>query len=161
MYLGNRTAQVKFLGRGNTGGDAVVYLPDTGVLATGDLVVSPYPYGLGSYYGEWLATLRRLSKMDVHVLMPGHGEIQHDKSYVLQLIRLLERLQAQVSAAARAGRSLEETRHSVTMADEKSELCARSAFPAWCESGFQRYFIEPAIERSYREAREGPLKSED
>lgn len=42
--LGNREAQVKFLGRGNTNGDTVVYLPKEKIVITGDLVVHPIPY---------------------------------------------------------------------------------------------------------------------
>jgi len=60
VYLGKREVQILFLGRGNTGGDAVIYVPGSKVLATGDLVVYPIPYPFGSYIGEWIATLKKL-----------------------------------------------------------------------------------------------------
>src|SRR5215467_9477198 len=43
LDLGNREVQLKFLGRGNTGGDAIAYLPKENILITGDLVVYPIP----------------------------------------------------------------------------------------------------------------------
>jgi glyoxylase-like metal-dependent hydrolase (beta-lactamase superfamily II) len=40
--LGGRKVEIAFLGRGNTAGDAVVYVPDAKVLATGDLLVAAH-----------------------------------------------------------------------------------------------------------------------
>ncbi len=39
VHLGKREVQLKFLGRGNTGGDAVIYVPDAKVVMAGDLLV--------------------------------------------------------------------------------------------------------------------------
>jgi glyoxylase-like metal-dependent hydrolase (beta-lactamase superfamily II) len=44
LDLGNREVQLKYLGRGNTVGDAIAYLPKEKILITGDLVDSPVPY---------------------------------------------------------------------------------------------------------------------
>src|ERR1051326_7838077 len=41
FFLGKREVDVMFLGRGNTAGDAVVWVPDSKALITGDLVVNP------------------------------------------------------------------------------------------------------------------------
>ena len=161
LHLGKRLVQVRFLGRGNTGGDAVVYVPDAKVLAAGDLIVSPYPYGTGSFYGEWLTTLRRLAALDVEVIVPGHGEVQRDKAYLLRLIHLLETVQTQVAAAENSGLSLEATQKKLTLADAKQEFCGGRAFQSWCESSFDNNFVVPAIERSYKEQQAGPLQSED
>src|SRR3954467_5939449 len=40
LYRGNREIQIRFLGRGHTGGDVVVYLPRERVVATGDFLTS-------------------------------------------------------------------------------------------------------------------------
>ena len=39
--LENREVQIKYLGRGNTAGDALVFLPKERILITGDIVVHP------------------------------------------------------------------------------------------------------------------------
>src|SRR5215470_3861052 len=44
LDLGGRDVQLKYLGRGNTVGDAIAYLPKEKILMAGDLVDSPIPY---------------------------------------------------------------------------------------------------------------------
>ena len=58
--LGNREVQVKFLGRGNTSGDAVVFIPKERIAIVGDLVVHPIPYIYDGYPSEWIQTLQNL-----------------------------------------------------------------------------------------------------
>src|SRR5215467_12431391 len=70
--LGNRLVQVKFLGRGNTAGDAVVYLPKERIVVTGDLVVHPIPYAFDGYPSEWGQTLQNLAQLDAETIVPGH-----------------------------------------------------------------------------------------
>jgi glyoxylase-like metal-dependent hydrolase (beta-lactamase superfamily II) len=52
--LGNRAVEVKFLGRGKTGGDAVAHLPRERIVAAGDLVVQPIPYVYDGYPSGWI-----------------------------------------------------------------------------------------------------------
>ena len=78
--LGNREVQVKFLGRGNTSGDAVAYLPKERIVVAGDLVVHPIPYIYDGYPTEWIQTLQNLAQLDADSIVPGHGPILHDKN---------------------------------------------------------------------------------
>jgi cyclase len=80
--IGGRDVQVKFLGRGNTNGDAVVYLPKEKIVVTGDLVVYPLPYFYDGYPTEWVQTMQNLGELDATTIVPGHGPILHDKSYI-------------------------------------------------------------------------------
>jgi cyclase len=96
--LGNREAQVKFLGRGNTGGDAVVYLPKEKIVVAGDLVVNPIPDIYDGYPSEWIQTLQNLAALDANTIVPGHGSIMHDKSYVFLLRDLMKSAVAQMDA---------------------------------------------------------------
>jgi len=80
--IGDREVQVKFLGRGNTGGDAVVYLPKEKIVIAGDLVVYPIPYVYDGYPSEWIQTLQNLAQLDAETIVPGHGPILHDKTYL-------------------------------------------------------------------------------
>jgi cyclase len=88
--LGNREVQVKFLGRGNTPGDAVVYLPKEKILVAGDLVVHPLPNVLDGYPAEWIHTLQNLAQLDAETIVPGHGPILHDKTYIYLLRDLMQ-----------------------------------------------------------------------
>lgn len=68
--LGNREVQVKHLGRGNTPGDAVVYLPKEKILVAGDLLVYPIPYTYDGYPAEWIATLEKMAALDAQTIVP-------------------------------------------------------------------------------------------
>jgi len=80
--VGNREVQVKFLGRGNTPGDAVVYLPKEKIAIAGDLVVYPIPYIYDGYPSEWIKTLQNLAQLDADTIVPGHGPVFNDKTYI-------------------------------------------------------------------------------
>ena len=157
LSLGGRDAQVKFLGRGNTGGDAVVFLPDSRTLITGDLLVHPFPYGIGSFIGEWIDTMKLLAAIDAGTIIPGHGAVQRDRSYLQQVTELLETLQSQVRAAVRDSLSLADTRTRVDLSQFKARFCGDNV---WCQFGFDGNFLRPALARAYQEAREGRLKDE-
>jgi cyclase len=161
VYLGNRLVQVQFLGRGNTGGDAVVFVPDAKVLAAGDLVASPVPYGTASFYSEWVSTLHKLLALNAQIIVPGHGMIERDNSYVRHLVQLLESLQAEVADAIKAGLSLEDTLRRVTLANAMQESCGAQEFRELCRNSFQHNFVEPAVTRTYKEQKNGPLVAED
>jgi len=88
--LGNREVQVKFLGRGNTPGDAVAYLPKEKIVVAGDLVDLPLPNILDGYPSEWTRTLQKLADLDATTIVPGHGPILHDKTYVYLLRDFLQ-----------------------------------------------------------------------
>src|SRR5580704_7164971 len=75
LDLGNREVQIKFLGRGNTAGDAVVFVPKEKILVAGDLVVHPGPYMGSGFPTEWSKTLGKMIEMDPQIIVPGHGEI--------------------------------------------------------------------------------------
>jgi glyoxylase-like metal-dependent hydrolase (beta-lactamase superfamily II) len=80
--LGNREVQVKYLGRGNTSGDAVVFLPQEKIVITGDLLVYPIPYFYDGYPIEWIQTLQNLAALDADTVVPGHGPILHGKAQI-------------------------------------------------------------------------------
>ncbi|WP_461828667.1 MBL fold metallo-hydrolase [Aquifex sp.] len=68
--------QVKHLCKGHTNGDLVVFIPDEGILFSGDLVFDGRLPFLGSGNSKsWLKCLEEISKWDVKILLPGHGEI--------------------------------------------------------------------------------------
>jgi glyoxylase-like metal-dependent hydrolase (beta-lactamase superfamily II) len=158
IHLGAREVDVRFLGRGNTGGDAVVWIPDATVLAAGDLIVSPYPYGIGSFIGEWIDTLGRVEALGATTIVPGHGPIEHNLGYVHTLEELLRSVRSQTKDAVAKGLSLEDARAIVKVDAFADRLCGDDP---WCRFGFAGEFVQPAVARAYREVKEGPLHDED
>jgi glyoxylase-like metal-dependent hydrolase (beta-lactamase superfamily II) len=98
--LGNRIVQIKYLGRGNTAGDAIVYLPAEKIVMTGDLVVHPVPYFFGGFPAAFADTLRRLRDLDFQTMIPGHGEVldsEKGRNYVRLLTDLLDAVTKEVT----------------------------------------------------------------
>src|SRR5580700_9027195 len=121
INLGNREVQVKYLGRGNTAGDAIVYLPKEKILAAGDLLVRPIPYTYNGYPSEWVQTLHKMAELDVTTIVPGHGSIMHDKTYLNLVADLLQSAVYQMHARIRqlgnpGGHTLDEVKGSVDLA---------------------------------------------
>ena len=150
VHLGAREVRIAFLGKGNTAGDAVVFVPDARVVVTGDLLVAPVPYGYGCHPAEWIATLRALMATGATTIVPGHGEVQHDWEYAKRVIAALEAIRAQVGEAVRSGASLEETRKRVRL-DAFQEAFAGRDYGRG--KAFRDFFVASAVDRAYQEAK--------
>ena len=96
--LGDREVQVKFLGRGNTGGDAIAYLPKEKIAVVGDLVGSPIPLANDGYPTEWIQTLQNLGQLDADQIVAGHGPVLHDKIRIFLFRDLLKSCVDQMNA---------------------------------------------------------------
>jgi len=87
VFLGGVEVQMRYMGRGHTNGDSVIYFPDLRTIHTGDLVVwgkrsqgtilTPnMDYAAGNGSGkEWVATLDNMLKLDFDTAIPGHGPV--------------------------------------------------------------------------------------
>jgi len=119
--VGGREVEVKFLGRGNTAGDAVAFLPKERIVATGDLVVYPIPYIYDGYPTEWIETLQHLNQLEADTIVPGHGPVMHDKTHVLLIRDLLKSAVDQMNAKLKQTRpamfqTLDEVKGAVDLA---------------------------------------------
>lgn len=156
VHLGKREVRLLHLGRGNTAGDVVAYVPDAKLLLTGDAVVSPIPFPFGSYPSEWAVVLRKLAAMDAATIVPGHGPIQHDQTYVLTLAAMLESLVAQVRTASRDGAALDAVRKKVDLVAFRRQFVGDDATR---QGMFDATFVRTAVERAYQEV-QGKLEPE-
>ncbi len=109
IHSGDRVVELRHLGHGNTAGDIVMWLPEERIVATGDLVVLPTPYGFNVPPRVWAETLRELKALSFTTLIPGHGDIQTDSTYVDLLIETAESIADQRDAFLAKGMSPEET----------------------------------------------------
>jgi glyoxylase-like metal-dependent hydrolase (beta-lactamase superfamily II) len=75
VHLGRRKVQIMHLGRAHTTGDAVVWVPDAGVMFTGDIVEYHSACYCGDgHFGDWEATLSRIGAFDPVAIAPGRGD---------------------------------------------------------------------------------------
>lgn len=97
--LGNRIVEIHHTGIGDTRGDAWAYLPKEQILVTGDLLVAPVPYFFAGYPEAFARTLHRLLELDVKAIVPGHGDVMHDQTYMRAVLEMIETIVGQVNAA--------------------------------------------------------------
>jgi glyoxylase-like metal-dependent hydrolase (beta-lactamase superfamily II) len=147
--LGGREVRIMFLGRGNTAGDAVVYVPDARVVATGDLVVAPVPYATASFMFDWVETMKKLTSLDAAAIVPGHGPLMHDWSYANRVSEMLAAITKQAADAVSAGLSIEEARKKIDLSSFRAAFAGSDPFQMRI---FDAYFRPGAVDRAYREA---------
>jgi glyoxylase-like metal-dependent hydrolase (beta-lactamase superfamily II) len=94
----DRPVHLRFLGRGNTDGDLIAWLPKQRIVATGDLVASPIPYGTDCYGASWQFDLDKLIALHARVIIPGHGLPMRDDSYLRRLRAMLSGLRSRMAA---------------------------------------------------------------
>ena len=127
--LGGRRVEITHVGRGNTSGDVVVYLPTERVLVTGDLIVSPIPFTFDGYPTEWVETLKTLRGWPAAAIVPGHGDVMRDHQYLDQVITLMQTVIDQVDGQLRRNTesTLEEVRKAVNLAAMKTVFAGDDA----------------------------------
>ncbi len=155
LKRGNRDIEILFLGRANTDGDAIIWLPDEKVVFTGDTVVRPTPYGFYSYPREWAATLERVKALGADVIVPGHGRIMHDSGYLDTLIHLFRDLSDQADAAVKSGAdSPEAVKAAIDFS--KHEAAITGGDPLFMNL-FDLWFKTPISDSAFKAAKGQPI----
>ena len=117
--LGGRSVHIHHFGGGNTPGDTVVYEPSTKTAWTGNLVVGEgtIPPIFEGNTRRYLTTIANFaSSLEVRTIIPGHGAPTTGAT-LGRYLTYLNNLIVTVEAAARDGRSLQETIAALPLAD--------------------------------------------
>jgi len=116
----------------------------------GDLVVAPIPLvGSTSHPLEFGAALEQLLALKPAKIVPGHGPVMRDDSYVRQELRLLESLKHQVETSVARGDTLEETRKVVDLDPMRKLFAGDSQLKGFI---FQNYVTSSGVSAAYRDA---------
>jgi len=118
LFRGDREIQIRFLGRGHTAGDVVVYLPKEKVVCTGDFLTAALSNMSDAYVSEWPDSLEALKKLDFDTVLPGHGEaftdrakIDYFQAYLRDVWTEVSRMKQQGVPAEDAAKRADLTRH--------------------------------------------------
>jgi len=160
LKRGAREIQVRFLGRGNTRGDLVVYLPVERIVATGDLVVYPVPYATNVYARDWVQTLDAVMALPATTVLPGHGPVMRDWSYVTKVKNAIVGYLAGVTEAKTQGLSLAQTQERVQLPEIRTSFVGeneprRAGYDAFFRPTLVRNAweeLDPAVMRAYEHA---------
>lgn len=146
--LGGRQVQLRFLGRGNTAGDVVAYLPDSKTLLTGDLVVYPFPFATEPYVTEWAAVMRAIEAMDLTRIVPGHGPLMTNTQYVRDVADVLESISRQAKAVYQPGMTADRLREKIDLTAFSDRFAHGDAF---LKGNFDAQMKGSAIDRMWQE----------
>jgi glyoxylase-like metal-dependent hydrolase (beta-lactamase superfamily II) len=150
LYHGGR--ELRFMRLvGHTSGDVALYLPAERILLTGDLLAYPVPYCADSHPAAWIASLEALSQLDVSTVVPGHGQAQHDQTYLRLVLESLQSIQKQVQQALHSGLTLAETQKAVNLNSIRLEFTRDDPV---LNAAFEGNFT-PVVRQMYDEATEG------
>ncbi len=121
IELGGTVLELHYVGRNHSNNSLVMRFPKEKVAFAVDFIpvnavsFRDFP---DAYIDEWIDSLRRVEAMDFDILAPGHGPLG-TKANVTAFRGYLEDLRTQVLVAARAGKSLEDTKKSVDLSKYK------------------------------------------
>ena len=151
LNRGSREIRIEHLGRGHTSADLVVFLPRERILITGDLVVWPIPL-VGdpqSHIADWAATLKKMLSLGASTIVPGHGPVLRDSSYIESLEALFTSIATQTREAVAHGETLDQTRKSVKLEYFQKKLAGDSEVR---KSLFLNYVVYPGVAAAFKDA---------
>lgn len=108
LHLGTREIDFVHPGNSHTAGDIIMWLPQEKIVATGDIVTAPIPLMPSAYVNEYGAVLDKIKALDFKTLVPGHGAVQHDSSYVDLLNDTIHSVVAQMKSLVARGATKED-----------------------------------------------------
>jgi glyoxylase-like metal-dependent hydrolase (beta-lactamase superfamily II) len=120
---------LEFHGYGHTAGDVVVFCPQKRVIVTGDAYHPGFSGFIDSYPELWPKAIDSIAKLQFDHILPGHGEVEHDRRGMTGQRNYIEELTEQVIASKKAGQSVADLQRTITTASLKS-LRAQSYVPA-------------------------------
>jgi cyclase len=146
LEFDGRRVEIRWLGRGNTEGDVVVWLPEDRVVITGDLLVAPIPFAFDSPMTEWSVTLGKLADLDARTFVPGHGAAQDDDRYLESLRALLQATTERVRTAREDGAEFGGLAEAVDLEDFRRDFAGDDPERLWA---WNSYFVAPGLKSAW------------
>jgi glyoxylase-like metal-dependent hydrolase (beta-lactamase superfamily II) len=79
LYLGGKEIQIRFLGRGHTRGDSIIYVPQDRIIYLSELFFAEQFLYIDDGFGlDWLKTLDAAESLGADIFVPAHGPIPID-----------------------------------------------------------------------------------
>lgn len=147
LHLGNRRVELRHLGRAHTAGDIVAWVPDAGVMFSGDIVEYHSACYCGDgHFKDWPSTLDTIAGFDPITLVPGRGDAVVGSDRVQEAIALtrdfLTATYRPVAAVAARGGSL----------NEAFAACRAHCDPKFSDFAIYEHCLPFNVTRAYDEA---------
>jgi len=106
-----------------------------------------------SHIAEWGKTLGRLRELHASILVPGHGPVLRDDTYVKTLEEMFTSIAAQAQEAVKSGATGDAARRKIDLQPYRQSLAGDSPVRRGL---FQMYVAQPAVAAALREVTEKP-----
>jgi glyoxylase-like metal-dependent hydrolase (beta-lactamase superfamily II) len=109
LQLGGKEVFIKDWGKANSPHDVTFYLQAEKIFFAGDMISqTPLPYTFESWPVTWAETLKKVEKIPINVIVPGHGQVMNDLAYTKMLRSLIEVAIAKVKLALTQGLTVDQ-----------------------------------------------------
>ncbi len=147
IHMGNRRVDLMHLGRAHTAGDIVAWVPDEGVMLTGDIVEYHSACYCGDgHFGDWPATLDAIAAFGPKSIAPGRGDALVGEPRVAEAIAntkdFIRSTFEPVAAVAARGGSLKEA----------WDACRAVCDPKFADYAIYEHCLPFNVARAYDEA---------
>ncbi len=115
LYLGKHSFHLLEM-PGHTPSETAVYVPEEKVVFTSDNVIMGMPIMFQALPDIWLKSLKKLQKLDIDKVVPGHGSVC-DKAQLKVMYDNIKYIVDAVKTAIAKGWSLKEIQEKVTFAE--------------------------------------------
>ncbi len=120
VKVGDKNIKLIEVGPAHTKGDVIVYSENDKIVYTGDILFADaHPIIWTGPVSNWIMACDAILKMDVEVIVPGHGPIA-DKSHVEKLKTYLNYIHTEAFKRYEAGLSAEEAARDIALDDYKA-----------------------------------------
>jgi len=152
---GAPAVQVVPAGPAHTRGDLIIWIPEIGLLAVGDLLEYGLPYLGDGFPAGWARALGEILTIDPAIYFPAHGPVLRDAELARTEAAFFNRLVEQAREAVGRGQTLEAGLEASDFSEFEpffTRLIASGNEPERSEA--YRAFVAAAFERAYEEARD-------
>jgi glyoxylase-like metal-dependent hydrolase (beta-lactamase superfamily II) len=118
VEIDGRKVELLEVGPAHTAGDLIVYLPDSGIVFTGDILfIGSTPVMWAGPVENYLAALDRLEALDAEVFVPGHGPIC-GREGIAQVRAYWQYIQLRVGECYRRGLSAPQAARTIALSTD-------------------------------------------
>lgn len=148
VHMGKRTVELMHLGRAHTAGDIVAWVPDAGVMFTGDIVEYRSACYCGDgHFGDWGGTLDAIKAYRPQAIAPGRGDALQGQRMVETAVEstrdFLDSTYRPVAAIAKGGGTLKQA----------WDACREECDPKFSDYAIYEHCLPFNVARAYDEAR--------
>ena len=147
IHMGDRRVDLMHLGRAHTAGDIVAWVPDEGVMLTGDIVEYHSACYCGDgHFNDWPATLDAIAGYRPKSIAPGRGDALVGEALVAEAIEntkdFVRSTYEPIAAVAARGGSLKEA----------WDACRAACDPKFADYAIYEHCLPFNVARAYDEA---------